>query len=1545
MSWPGAVKLTYKVLRSILVTLLILTVALPALLYVTLSLPPVQRRLCGIARQELTALFGVPIEIESLSISPFSRVDISGVLIRDERSDTIMHARHLGAGISMSRLLFHGEPVITYVELVGLKARINRPMPGSPLNIQPIIDALKPKDKNKPPTRFDLQINTIVIRQSQLAYDVLSAPATPGHFNPAHIHIDDLKADISIPKLSNDDFDIELKRLSATEHSGLTITRLQTNATVTENGIDLRNTELRMPESTIRFSDIDIKFDGWQDIAPSILHQPHHVAILPGSHVTLADLGALVPQLRNFNRQVDIELAATGSADSIALEHFDLSLPDEKAWIMCQGHIRGLDSIRTASLHLSRLSVNATGKEITDIAGSFTQLSPMAVRTICNLGQICLNGSIDAANDNVNFNGSLSTTPGAFDLRANARRLSATGSRISGQIRSARLGIGSILNNNDLGTAGIDITFDATMGRRHRNGTIDCTLGHIEWKGHRYADISSAFTFDDTRYTGTLTIEDSAIDLIAEGEIVIDEDTPRFDFHAGLGHVDFATLGVWDKYPDHTLSATIDAHFSGNTIDTADGSLVVSDIRFTDSISSGIILKQIAVDAINSTPEQHIDIAGDFISGRVEGSYDFATIVPAAREILAEVFPALMTKPEIQQPKSRHKSRPTKKERPARSNNFTYHLTIRDNEPFCKFLNAPVRVIYPIDIDGTFSHDASIMGLSVDIPYIQQKDKLIRNTAIRFSVDGIRDRAALLATTLMPTKKGDLTLQIGFDGASDRVDTDIAWHIDRKSAFYGKLNMSSLFTRDEQDHTLNSSVTVNPSELVFNDTVWQVEKADISVAGNKINVSGFNIHRPGQRLTIGGTASAAPADTIKLSLVDINLDYIFETLDIPNVMFGGDATGDFYASSLLTKAPSLSTPGLSVKGLSYNRSLMGDTRILSTWDNDTRAVTIDAVVDQANGCKSIIEGAIFPMADSLDFRFHADKIGVGFMKPFMEAFASDVSGYASGDARLWGNFKYIDMTGDLYADDFNVRLAFTNTTYSATDSVHLKPGLIDIHDITLRDQYGNTALLNGRLTHQCFKQPVFEFAITHADNLLSYDVGQNTSDPWYGRIFANGSAFVSGKPGEVNINVMMSTAPRSTFTFVLSDAEQASEYSFITFRDRDELAISDSITYSIGSPELARLLQRKINTSASEDASAYRMNIQMDVTPDAQMNLVMDPVGGDRIRAYGSGTIRMQYDSSNEDLKMFGTYTLTKGNYNFTLQDIIIKEFTISDGSRIAFHGDPYSAQLDIKAIYSLNANLSDLDESFLSDKELNRTNVPVHAVLKVAGDMRQPDISFDLEFPTLTQDTYRKVRSIVSTEDMMNRQIIYLLALNRFYTPDYMASTTKGNELVSVASSTISSQLSSMLGALSDHWSVAPTVRSDRGDFSDVEVDLALSSTLLNNRLLLNGNLGYRDKSLNNNSFIGDFDIEYLLNRSGNLRLKAYNRYNDQNYYVKTALTTQGIGIVLKRDFDNILSFLRPFWKRKKTQPEIPTPTDTTGTVPVTMESSDSIPAAESGY
>ncbi len=240
---------------------------------------------------------------------------------------------------------------------------------------------------------------------------------------------------------------------------------------------------------------------------------------------------------------------------------------------------------------------------------------------------------------------------------------------------------------------------------------------------------------------------------------------------------------------------------------------------------------------------------------------------------------------------------------------------------------------------------------------------------------------------------------------------------------------------------------------------------------------------------------------------------------------------------------------------------------------------------------------------------------------------------------------------------------------------------------------------------------------------------------------------------------------------------------------------------------------------------------------------------------------------------------------------------------------------LDITASYRVNTNLSDLDKSFSTDKDLARTNVPVDAMLMVDGEMQHPDITFDIELPTLTQDVERKVKSIISTDDMMSRQIIYLLALNKFYTPEYMGTSGSGSELAAVASSTLSSQLSNMLGQLTDKFTLAPSFRSDKGDFSDIEVDLALSSRLLNNRLLLNGNFGYRDRSTSQTTFVGDFDLEYILSNNGNLRLKAYNHFNDQNYYLRQALTTQGLGIIYRKDFDNPFTFLRKR-RRKAVRP-----------------------------
>lgn len=1504
-------KWSYKILRAILVASLVMAVGLPSLIYIFLSLSPVQDKARDIAQTELSKLLDTRVTIGRVSLSPFNRVTLENVLVGNPGQDTIMTVGRLGAGIDLGTLIMDRQIVITYVELIGLDARLNRATPRSPLNIAHIIDALKPKDHNKPPTPFDLQVDNIVIRRSAVSYDILSdTTLVEGRFSPAHIRVSDLKADIRLPRIKNNDFTIDIKRLVADERSGLSLSGLSGLFHITSTGASVGGLTIELPATKLKIADTGITYDSFNTLSRDLRQRPLSIEVMEGSYLSLSDFAALLPALKGLDENLDIALAVNGTVNSMSIDRFSLSDADNNIWLKLNGHIDGIgEKDKDISVDFPHIDFNGYGVDLSDLASSLSHISPKGQQILSNLGHISMVGHLKGSAADAAFKGTIATAPGNVTLDTHVSRR-ASRWHLSGKINAADIAVGKLLSDPRIGSLGVNAQFDALFARRIEKASFNGQVDHFEYNGHRYNAISADVTMNGDRYDGTIAVDDDGLRLFVEGSADIGSKTPGANLYIDLADIDLNALNLWNKYPGHKLSGALQANWKGGALDNGNGNIDINALTFIDDNDEGIHIDHIGIEAVNTDSIQYINLRSDLVEGSIAGQYDFASVVSTSRDILSHVFPVFFGN------KVLHDA-PDKPREKKRYNNFSYNFTIKDNNQLVEFFKSPLRLIYPITITGLIDEESHEMALDIDAPYLQQKDKLIENTALRFNVDGAGGQGRLFATTTMPTKNGPMAMFLQCNGASDRLDTDLSWKVDNSRNFHGNVNLSTLFGNAEQGDGYTANIAINRSQLVFNDTAWTVNpaKIDIDMATKRIDIDNIDVRRDNQYVNIDGTVSPNPDDELCLQLLDVNLDYVFETLGINNVMFGGDASGKFYASGLLSKEPHLSTPGLHVKGFKYNFAPLGDADIISSWDNATRGVKIDATILQPNGRKSYIDGAIYPLADSLDFRFKADKIDVRFMKPYMSAFTSDVSGYASGEARLWGTFKLIDMTGRLYAEDLKVKLDYTNTYYTTSDSVIMTPGHIGFDRVTLHDAYGHTAQLSGWVTHKCFKEPRFRFEITRANNFLCYDVNSSISPDWYGKIFCNGTAFVNGVPGAIDIDVNMSTAPNSTFTFVLSDTEAAGEYTFIEFRDREKLKAKEVIDTMLhrGTPELARLLRSRIKKQEQSNPSLFKINLQVDVTPDAQMLLIMDPAGGDRIRANGSGNLRLEYVSTDDDFKMFGTYTLDHGDYNFTLQDIIIKDFTINPGSSIAFHGDPLAATLDIEAIYAVNANLTDLDESFMEDRDLNRTNVPVHALLQVSGDMRQPDIKFDLDFPTLSSDVYRKVRSIISTDEMMNRQILYLIALNRFYTPDYMASTTKGSELMSVASSTISSQLSSMLGQLSDNWSIAPNFRSDKGDFSDVEVDLALSSHLLNNRLLFNGNFGYRDKSLNNNSFIGDFDIEYLLNSTGNIRLKAYNRYNDQNYYVKTALTTQGVGIVFKRDFDNIFSFLRPVHKLLK--------------------------------
>jgi hypothetical protein len=314
----------------------------------------------------------------------------------------------------------------------------------------------------------------------------------------------------------------------------------------------------------------------------------------------------------------------------------------------------------------------------------------------------------------------------------------------------------------------------------------------------------------------------------------------------------------------------------------------------------------------------------------------------------------------------------------------------------------------------------------------------------------------------------------------------------------------------------------------------------------------------------------------------------------------------------------------------------------------------------------------------------------------------------------------------------------------------------------------------------------------------------------------------------------------------------------------------------------------------------------LDVTPDMQLRVYTNYATNDYIDVYGSGKVNAIYDEI-AGFSMQGSLGLTRGTYKFTMQDIFPKEFDIRSGSSVKFDGDPFEAELGLKTVYTLpSVPLTDLS----IDAE-RRKNVKVDCHMDITGTIFKPSLKFGIELPDGNEEEKELLLSAINTPEQLNMQFIYLLGIGKFYTYDY---NNQGNEsqsttaMESLISNTISGQLNNMLSQIIDNgnWNISGNFATGEKGWNSMEVEGMLSGRLLDNRLLINGNLGYRDNPMANKNFIGDFEVQWLLNKNGNISLKAYNKTNDR-YFSKTTLTTQGAGILLKRDFDSW-----QFWKRQ---------------------------------
>lgn len=1499
----------FRIIKRFFQVTVITIVALLALLYIALSLPVTQRFICNQAEKILSETVGVPVTISQVKIMPFNRVEVYNLSVPDHEGNIIIQANKVGAGIDLIDLIFDGRISLNNIQLFGLDARITRETPDSPTNIQFIIDAFTPKEKReKKPINLD--ISSALIRRSKVSYDILSEPHKGnGMFDSNHIAAKDITASISIKELTDKSLNLYIKRLSLKEQSGLQINRLTTRIIATPENITVNKFELVMPRSDLNISQANVHLNP----TPSGVVSPFNISLtatVNPSKVTLSDISAFAPVLRTINTPISISTSINGPINDFEVKDLKLAYGNNDIVFATQARIKNIlrRSDLSIDLHPITLSTNKNGAY--RIAQELGVNDPKLLQILQNIGSSSIKGDVKGGLSSITANMQLNTQIGDVQLNVTTKSDKSQQICCNGYVGTDGLQLSKLLGEeSELGMVAFSLDIESVLlNSKLHSLDLDGSIDRLDYKDYSYNNIDIDGKYKNNRFEGFVELDDPNGYLSLDGKMQLTGKEALADVNITCRDLDLGAMHLMKDDDNKELSFDVEANYTGNNLDNANGYVTIKDISYGKP-GSMFVWEELTISADNNSFPQHISISSDYINGSIEGSFSFSTIIQTFKNLAVNIFPTLFRG---EQETSAESSSPS-------HNRFDISFIVNPNVEMANLLNLPFTLTDSMQIDG-FVHDVeseAMLGISAPNMWIgrtHMEDVFIK-------IDQFDKKINLQAQTSLINLDGNATnWKVTGMAQNDNANLNIHWNNNEEKKFNGDISLSTQILPNRQDpQKIDIATKILPSKLVINDSIWNIRPASVLVSGKDISVSNIDISRPGQRLNINGAISNNPQDTLHVALQSISLDYIFETLNIPFVDFGGDATGRVDVADLYGESPYIRTKELNIKDFSYNSTTLGDLSLYSMLNMEDMGILLKGIITADSRKESYVDGYIYPTRDSLSIAFDVDRIPLAFIEPFLQQIVSDVDGAASGNILLAGTFVDIYIEGEALAHNASFTVPFLNTNYHFTDSVFFDKDCIRFNDITAYDKFDNSAQIDGYVRHNYFRDLDYYINIHDTDNMLVFDLPRTTGLMYYGTIFGTGQAIISGSDFNTDVAVNMTTDPGSDFTFAITSTSNAIDYSFLTFTNKREKKEKKPLSHSsrLDSMVIENNNIVKKNIAVAKQAVPLNLSIEANITPDASITLVMNDMTGDNLIGNGEGVLRLEYNTIDNEVGMYGNYVINSGKYNFSIEDIITRKFTITPGSQVGFQGDPLKANLDIEAIYTVQANLADLDQSFSTDGELARTTVPVNTILDIEGELTKPNIGLNIELPTLSADSDHKMRSIISTTEMLNQQIIYLLVLNRFYTPEYNVGQNANNELSSIAASTLSSSLGSLMSDVSNTFSISPNLRSDRGDFSDIEFDLFFTSNLMDNRLLFSGNLGYRNSQYSTTNFIGDFEVEYLLNKSGNFRFFAYNHFNDRNYTMRTALTTQGIGLMYKHDFNSWKNFFEFTSRNKKEEKE----------------------------
>ena len=1462
-----------------------------------LQSPAVQSFLARKVLERIVGGIDGEVRFESLQLRPFHGFSASGVTVLDRHPyvprrdslapppDTLLHIGHVSATFNALSYLTDGALAIRSAHVNDVQFNLVRSPKDSTRNELNVLRVfgLGGNDASAREPLNLLTCRNLQVTGARFRYiDYAKLEARDSLRLKGMDYADmDFRFDLSATDFSilEDSYSATIRRLTCREKGGLAVDSMTGRLRLGPTDSELLDAVIADPSgSELHISRLAARYDAGSAVVEDLFRAVPVSLELEPSVLDVHSLLPYVPSLDGMNLRAKLEGRVSGPLDNLSFPSLRVEELSSGITAKLSGRLQnisaGVPEALRFDLDVDQLRATAAAVDRL-VAGAAPGTDP-GLRRLYKGGPVTLNAHAGGTPDAMDLRARVSDADGGqvrFEGRL-AHLLSDRPAVIDGTAGTSRLDLGKILDIESLGTVTLDTRFAAELkpdGPEAKIYSLD--VRDLRFAGYDYGQIYATGILGRNSYKGSIVSRDPNLDFLFGGQITLPTGTRdgKYAFTADVGYVDLSALHL-----DSRETAQLDFRLVADYRQTPDGDFLgdvhVRSLNLKDETGTHHV-GNISLRSSSAEGDHRMELSSRFASGTFQGTEGIGRFVDDLLD--ATVRTSL----------SNLAGEPAGD--PLRRGSYRLDFSLGDTREIFGFFLPSLYVAEStllalrLGADGQMDARLTSDGLVWDSLFAKNLDVDMDNSDGYLSATVRSDEAGLGEITLRDNR-------IKTYAAENAIDIRYAFEMSgTQPGDGGDLHLRGFLSRDAEGENVVLTADVPSSHLVWFGTPWDLVARGVRYHDFDLEVDGLHLSSGNQSLRADGRLCPIDDAVMDFQLSDFDIDVANRLLARVGLDLGlkGQLSG---RAQLIS--PYEDTPNLLARLRCENTFVSGYDAGTVHFESDYQDDEERFYVRLNDSGKTLdARGFIYPAASSaVDMRVRLDGFQMGVAAPILSSVFSDFEGLLTGDLNVTGPLDNLSIDGnDVRLADGLLQVDFTDVPYFVDGELLLSDHRMRFDSLKIRDRYEGTGRVRGGLSYPGFSDISYRLDLD-VRRMEAIDLGKKQNSNFYGNLFATGNVAIDGDLSRFGLKVDARTERGGTLHIPFDysvDATAGDLLRFVEPKTVERVNPLDSI------------ITRK--RSVSSTPTAIDVDIHVQATPDALVLMEIDPTTGNLLSARGEGGIDIGYHGDN--FTIGGDYTVSSGNYHFSAI-VASRDFEIETGSSVHFNGDIYDSDLDVQASYSTRASLAPL----IADS--TATRVPVVCKVSITDKLRNPSVALDIEVPQLDPTTQGLVSGALNTEDNIQRQFLSLLVSGNFLPSEQSGVvSTNSNLLFSNVSAIMSDQLSNILQTLGIPLDLGLNYQSTEGG-NDL-FDVAISTQLFNDRVIVNGSVGNRPYSAsgtNTSEVAGDLDIAVKLNKTGSVRATFFSHSTDQYTNYLDTSQRNGAGFSYQKEFTTLCSLIR---------------------------------------